>query len=195
MFYFFLFFALLGTGVGLFPIPEDVIVLSAGAGIFEGIGEAALTFLIVFFGILISDLIIFYIGKKIGKNIFKFKFFSIFLSEQKIEKVKGLFNNHSWKIIFGGRFVVGFRPAIFFTAGMSDVSLFNFIATDFLANLVYAPLFLFFGYRFSYDLDILIRGVSRFYHIMEIIIILIIVSWFIFVLSKKIFNNEKKQTQ
>jgi membrane protein DedA with SNARE-associated domain len=193
MFYIFLFLALLGTGVGLFPIPEDIIVLSAGMGLFEGLGEIFPVFLITLLGIIVSDFIIFLIGKKLGLKIFNFKFLSFLFSREKIEKVQGIFNNHGWKIIFTGRFVAGLRPVVFFTAGMSKISLISFFLTDFLASLIYIPFLLFLGYRFSYDIDRLIRGVTHIYHIIEIVIILIIVGWLIFRLSKRIFGNLDKK--
>ena len=88
-FYTFLFLALLGTGVGLFPIPEDIIVLSAGVGVQQQVGNIFIIFAITFMGILISDIIIFLVGEKIGRRIFEFKFVSFFLPKDKVEKVKG----------------------------------------------------------------------------------------------------------
>jgi membrane protein DedA with SNARE-associated domain len=193
MFYIFLFLALLGTGVGLFPIPEDIIVLSAGVGIFEGEGEIFLVFLIILLGIIISDSLIFFAGRKLGAKIFNFKFLSFFFTQNKIEKVQKIFDSHYYKLIFGGRFASGFRPVILFTAGTSKVSYYAFFIIDFLASLIYIPFLLFFGYRFSYDLDRLVRGATRFYHIIEIVIILIIIGWLVFRLSKRIFGNLDKK--
>lgn len=193
MFYVFLFLALLGTGVGLFPIPEDIIVLSAGIGIFEELGNVFPVFLIILLGIIVSDLIIFLIGRKLGIKIFNFKFLSFLFPREKVEKIQGIFNNHGWKIIFAGRFVAGLRSVVFFTAGMSKISLISFFLTDFLASLIYIPFLLFLGYRFSYDIDRLIRGATHLYHVIEIVIILIIVGWLVFRLSKRIFGNLDKK--
>lgn len=195
MFYAFLFLALLGTGVGLFPIPEDIIVLSAGIGLFEGAGEILYVFLIILTGIIVSDFIIFLIGRKLGLKIFNFKFLSFLFPREKVEKVQGIFNNHGWKIIFAGRFVAGLRSAVFFTAGMSKISLTSFFLTDFLASLIYIPFLLFLGYRFSYDIDRLVRGATHLYHLIEIVIILIIVGWLVFRLSKRIFGNLDKRKE
>lgn len=190
MFYIFLFLALLGTGVGLFPIPEDIIVLGAGAGVFEGEGNIVATFFVVLVGILISDIIIFYIGKKIGIKIFDFKFFSFIFSREKTEKIRKMFDGHGRKVVFVGRFASGFRPAVIFTAGLSKFPFRSFFATDFFASLIYIPILLFLGYRFSYDIDKLAKDITRFYHAIEIVIILFIVGWFILRLSKEIFNNK-----
>ncbi|MBI4691833.1 MAG: DedA family protein [Candidatus Terrybacteria bacterium] len=190
MFYIFLFLALLGTGIGLFPIPEDLIILGAGVGLFEGEGEILPVFLVVLIGILISDSIIFYLGRKLGVRIFNLKFLSFIFPREKTERIKKLFDDHNWKIVFAGRFAAGFRPVVLFTAGLSfKISYFFFLFIDFLASLVYIPLLVFFGYRFSYNIDRWIHNTPKIYHIIEIAIIAAIVVWFIFRLSKKIFNN------
>jgi len=189
MFYIFLFLALLGTGVGLFPIPEDIIVLSAGVGVEEGVGNIAVVFVIIFLGILISDSIIFLAGKKIGRRVFDFKFFSFFLPKGKVEKVNGFFDGHSKKLVFLGRFTSGFRPIVFFVAGMSKFRFISFLFTDILASFIYIPLMLFLGFRFSYDISKLVTDMRQIYHLIEVLLIIFIVSWLIFRVSKKIFGN------
>lgn len=190
MFYVFIFIALLLTGVGLFPIPEDIIVLSAGVGVQQEVGNVFIAFLVILIGIIISDLIIFWIGKKIGRKVFKMKFFSFFIPEDKVERVHKIFGDHSKKIVFLGRFASGFRPVVFFTAGMSDLQILNFIIYDLLASLIYIPLVMFLGYRFSYDIIRFFEDTRRIYHIIEVVIISAIIIWFVFKLSKKIFNGK-----
>lgn len=189
MFYVFIFIALLLTGVGLFPIPEDIIVLSAGIGVQQEVGGAILAFFVILIGIIVSDAIIFWIGKKIGRNVFKMKFFPFFISQEKVEQVHKIFGDHSKKIVFFGRFTPGLRPVVLFAAGMSDLRILNFIVYDLLASLVYVPLMMFLGFRFSYDIIRFFEDTRRTYHIIEVVIISAIVVWFVFRLSKKIFNS------
>lgn len=193
MFYIFTFLALLGTGVGLFPIPEDIIVLSAGVGIEQEIGNPLFVSLVILIGIIISDYIIFFIGKKYGENILNIRFISFFLPKNKIERVHKLFGNHNKKAVFVGRFMSGFRPVVIFIAGSSKMKSFSFIKMDFLASIIYIPLYLFLGYRFSYDINKLIKGISNIYHSIEIIIIFIIIFWIVFRLSKNLLNGNNKK--
>ncbi len=186
----------MGTGVGLFPIPEDIIVLSAGIGIQQDIGNLFTTFIIVFMGVLISDSIIFFIGEKIGRRVLDFKFFSFFFPKEKVEKVSGIFDGHIRKIVFIGRFAAGFRPVVFLVAGISKLKFREFISIDILASLLYIPFIIFLGYRFSYDISRLIKNFKHFYHAIDGALILIIAGWFIFRFSKTFFNNkplDKKQ--
>lgn len=188
MFLVFIFLVLLGTGVGIIPVPEDIIVLSAGVGVFENEGSLAGTLFIVLLGIIISDIIIFFVGRKFGDKIFKIKFFSFFINREKMEKVQKMLDGHAGKIIFGGRFVSGFRPIIFLSAGICKIPFSVFFISDFLASILYAPLMIFLGYRFSYDIDKISSGMTKFYHFIEVAIITFIVVWVIFKLSKRIFN-------
>ena len=189
MFYIFIFITLLLTGVGLFPIPEDIIVLSAGVGVQQEVGNAVVAAIIILLGIIVSDLIIFLIGKKIGRKIFEMKFSSFFISQSKVERVHKIFGDHSKKIVFLGRFTSGFRPVVLFVAGMSDLRVSNFIIYDLLASLIYIPLVMFLGYRFSYDVIRFFEDTRRVYHIIEVILISAFIVWFVFKLSKKIFNS------
>ena len=193
MFYTFIFIALLLTGVGPFPIPEDIIVLSAGIGIQQELGDIVAIFFIILFGIIISDTVIFGIGKKLGEKIFKIKIFSFFIPQEKVNKVRKIFGDHSRKIVFIGRFTSGFRPVVLFTSGMSGLRFYDFLICDILASLIYIPLFLFFGYRFSYDILRFFEDTRRVYHIVEVMIISSIVVWFAFKLSRKIFNNKNME--
>ena len=193
MFYIFTFLALLGTGVGLFPIPEDIIVLSAGVGIEQELGNFFIVSFVILIGIIISDFIIFFIGKKYGESILNIKFISFFLPKKKVEAAQKLFGNHNKKAVFVGRFMSGFRPVVIFIAGSSKMKSSSFIEMDFLASIVYIPLYLFLGYRFSYDINRLIKGFSHVYHSLEIIIILTIIFWVVFRLSKRLLNGNNKK--
>ncbi|MFA4890100.1 MAG: DedA family protein [Candidatus Paceibacterota bacterium] len=193
MFYVFIFIALLLTGVGLFPIPEDIIVLSAGIGVQQEVGNSIAAFFVILIGIIISDAVIFWIGKNIGRKVFKMKFFSFFLPQDKVERVHKIFGDHNKKIVFIGRFTSGFRPVILFTAGMSDSRFSDFLIYDIAASILYIPLLMFLGYRFSYDIISFFEDTRRIYHIIEVAIISAIVIWFVFRLSKKIFNNNGKK--
>ena len=190
MFYLFIFIALLLTGVGLFPVPEDIIVLSAGMGVQQEVGGAIAVFFVILIGVIVSDAIIFWVGKNIGRKVFKIKFFSFFIPQDKVERVHKVFGDHSRKIVFLGRFTSGLRPVVLFVAGMSDLRILNFIIYDLLASLIYIPIMMFLGFRFSYDIIKFFEDTRRIYHIIEVVIISAIIIWFVFKLSKKIFNGK-----
>ena len=192
MFYIFLILALFGTGIGLFPVPEDIIVLSAGAGIQQGMGSALIVAPVIFFGLLASDYLIFWASKEFGIKILSFKFVAFFIPRERVEKMLKFFDGHKKKVVFMGRFVSGLRPIVFFAAGLSGIKSSTFIAIGALAALVYIPLMLFLGYRLSYDISGLIGGILKIYHAAEIVLILSAVCWILLRLTKKFSNNINK---
>ncbi len=194
MFYVFIFLVVWVAGIGVLPIPEEIIVLSAGVGIEEGVGELFLTFVVVFISLITSDYFLFWVGKKFGMKILKIKIISMVISQGKIDKVQKFFHGHNKKLIFFGRFVSGLRSISFFSAGMSKVKPATFLWIDTLASLIYIPILLFLGYRFSYDIARITDGVTKTYHAIEVVIIVSIIVWFFFALSKKILNNGNTQS-
>ena len=189
MFYVFILLALLGAGIGLFPVPEEIIVLSAGVGIQQKLGSSFVIFAVVFIGVIMGDIILFHLGRKYGEKMFNIKIFSFFLPKKNVEKVQKVFNGHAGKLIFIARFVSGLRAIVFFVSGMSKIRLGIFVFVDTIANLIYIPFFLFLGYRFSYDISRLIHGFTQIYHVIEIAILWGIVCWVTIRLSKKSFSN------
>lgn len=193
MFYVFIFLVVWVAGIGVLPIPEEIIVLSAGVGIEEGVGELFLTFAVVFISLITSDYFLFWVGKKFGMKILRIKIISMVISQSKIDKVQKFFHGHNKKLIFFGRFVSGLRSISFFSAGMSKVKPAVFLWIDTLASLIYIPVLLFLGYRFSYDIARISEGMTKTYHAIEVVIIVSIIVWFFFTLSKKILNNGNAQ--
>lgn len=195
MFYIFIFLVVWLAGIGVLPIPEEIIVLSAGVGIEQGVGKLFLTFIVVFISLITSDYFLFWVGKKFGMKILKIKIISMVISQGKIDKVQNFFDGHNKKLIFFGRFVSGLRSISFFSAGMSQVKPAVFLWIDTLASLIYIPVLLFLGYRFSYDIARITDGMTKTYHAIEVVIIVSIIVWFFFALSKKILNNGNAQSE
>ncbi len=194
MFYIFIFLVVWLAGIGILPVPEEIIVLSAGVGIEQGVGELFLTFIVVFVSLITSDYFLFWVGKKFGLKILKIRIISMVVSQAKINKVQKLFDGHNKKLIFFGRFVSGLRSISFFSAGMSRVKPAVFLWVDILASLVYIPLLLFLGYRFSYDMARITDGMTKTYHAIEVVIIVSIIVWFAFNLSKRMLGNGNSGT-
>src|SRR5205823_3981586 len=72
-----------------------------------------------------------------------------------------LFHQHGQKIVMIARFLPGLRAVTYFTAGSARMRYRWFILYDGLAALISAPLFVFLGFRFGGDLEILIAAVRR----------------------------------
>ncbi|NPC48385.1 DedA family protein, partial [Corallococcus exiguus] len=84
-------------------------------------------------------------------------FFSKIVTPEKRAKVESLFVTHGQKIVMIARFMPGVRAVTYFTAGSVHMSYWRFIFWDGLAALLSAPVFVWLGFHFGGELDMVIR--------------------------------------
>ena len=158
------FLVLILCGLGL-PIPEDIVLISAGA-LAELDGRHWLeTSVIMYAGVMLGDSTIFFAGRYFGGKLRTARWFQRSFSEKKQAKVEALFDRyHSW-VLFVGRFLPGLRAPIFFTAGSTRVRYWKFFFFDGLAALISVPFFVWLGHwlwaKFSEDLTQLEHALAR----------------------------------
>jgi len=158
------FFVLLLCGLGL-PIPEDVVLVAAGAlGQIDGRSWVEVSVL-MYAGVMLGDTTIFFAGHFFGARLRSSRWARRFLSEKKQAKVEDLFERyHSW-VLFVGRFLPGLRAPIFFTAGSTRVKFWKFFFFDGLAALISVPFFVWLGHwlwdKFKDDIAQLERALSK----------------------------------
>lgn len=158
------FLILILCGLGL-PVPEDVVLVAAGA-LAEIDGRSWLeTSLVMYCGVMLGDSTIFFAGRFLGAKLRSSRGFQRYFSEKKQAKVEDLFDRyHSW-VLFVGRFLPGLRAPIFFTAGSTRVRYLKFFFFDGLAALISVPFFVWLGhwlwFKFSDDIAELERMLSR----------------------------------
>ncbi|MHC4839955.1 MAG: DedA family protein [Planctomycetota bacterium] len=137
---------LAATGIGL-PTPEDIWLTLAGFSAYMQAGEKfvwyyfVIAFMVCATANLIGDSGAWILGKKYGFGIRnRFKFMKKILSEKRMRKVQGWFDNYgSWSVFFG-RQVAGIRFVTFFTAGTMRMPYWRFIFFDFMGCFFSIPL-------------------------------------------------------
>jgi membrane protein DedA with SNARE-associated domain len=156
------FVVLLLCGLGV-PLPEDISLILGGYLVHDGKAQLALMMATGFLGILLGDTIIFLAGRRIGSQIGNKPqgFFARIVTPEKRARVEGLFHRHGEKIVLLARFMPGVRAVTFFTAGSVRMKYRRFVLFDGLAALVSAPVFVWLGYRFGGELEVLIDNVRR----------------------------------
>lgn len=151
---------LLACGLGV-PLPEDISLIAGGYLAHKGAANLPVMMLVGFSGILAGDSIIFFIGRKLGSRVQQGRgFFARIITPEKRARVEGLFAAHGQKIVMLARFLPGVRAVTFFTAGSAGMGYLRFIAFDGLAALASAPLFVFLGFKFGGELDLLLAKVK-----------------------------------
>ncbi len=120
------------------------------------------------------------------------------LTPERLEKAVNAFHKHGIWVNFFGRFLPGFRAAIFFTGGTLKYPFHRFLLMDGLAALVSAPLFVWLGYwagmKFSENISLLDHYLkkTKAYFSLSILIVLIVVSIVLYIKSKKRKEIEAK---
>lgn len=143
-------------GVGV-PIPEDITLISAG--ILASMGQISLpgAFLAGFFGVLVGDTLLFTIGRKFGRKVFKWPLFKTVFTPERILKAEETVHKHAKKISFMARFMPGLRAPIYLTSGILKVPFKIFIIQDGLASLISVPIWVYLGYWFGENIDDVIK--------------------------------------
>lgn len=139
------FAVLLLCGLGL-PIPEDIVLIAAGAlGVLD---ERAWIYVsaVMYAGVMAGDSIIFLAGRFFGGRLRAAPWFQRIFPAAKQDKVEVLFERHGSTGMFLGRFLPGLRAPIFFTAGSMKVSYFKFLCFDGFAALISVPFFVWLGH-------------------------------------------------
>lgn len=133
------FVLLLAGGLAL-PIPEDVVLVSAG--IVAGLGHAGLADMLVitFLGVLLGDVAMYAIGWHWGDRIRQWRFFDRLVSAEREAGIRAAFARRGIWFVFAARFLWGIRVAVYLVAGMSrQITPARFLLADGLAVLLTVP--------------------------------------------------------
>ena len=142
---------LAATGVGL-PTPEDIWLTLAGFSAYKQAGDRFVWYYFVAaffacsFANLVGDSGAWFLGRKFGFGIRdRVKFMKRILTEKRMRRVQGWFDNYGNWTVFLGRQVAGVRFVTFFSAGTMRMPLPKFLLFDFLGCFISIPIWLTLG--------------------------------------------------
>lgn len=146
-----------------FPFPEDAILLSCGFLISQSIVIPLPALLVVYAGVMISDFIIYSLGKKYGRAVITHRRFKNLLPPEKLHSLESRFRKYGVLSIVIGRQIIGVRAQTLLVAGVLDMPLRTFLMTDAFASSVTVMLMTTLGYtgtqRLIKDHAISINGI------------------------------------
>ncbi len=155
-------FTYIGVAVSLFlaglgfPLPEDIPLIFGGAMAGAGKINVYVHFVISMVFILIGDTCLYLIGRKLGMASEGQGRLSKLLTPERRAKAMLWFEKYgSWAVFFG-RFVAGVRGAVYLTAGTARFPLPRFVLVDFLAALVSVPVWIWLGWTFGENWEVVI---------------------------------------
>ncbi len=107
-------------------------------------------------GVLAGDTLVFHIGRQgVSGNSFVARHVRKVLNSHRREKLERWFNKHGNLTVFCGRFMPGLRSAVFALAGMSKMTFIRFIIIDGLAAAISVPTFVYIGYHFAAEINVI----------------------------------------
>jgi len=133
------FLVLIVCGLGL-PFPEELIFLASGFACHRLNANVMVLCAIGVLGILASDTIPFFVGRRYGIEFLTQRHFAGILSIKNLEWTHEFFRKHGSKAVFFGRFVPGLRMPTNFMAGSMGVRYRSFIVWDLLGALITCPI-------------------------------------------------------
>ena len=128
----------------------------------QGLKNPYIHFAVSMAFILIGDLCLYGIGRRISRNAETPSKWQKVLTPERQAKVQGLFDKYgSWAVFFG-RFVAGVRAAVFLSAGMARFPVGKFIFFDLLAAAISVPVWIWIGYAASSNWEVLAEKAQKY---------------------------------
>ena len=150
------------------PIPEEVLLL--GIGYLVDVGDLNIYAAIAISagGIMTSDNMWYWLGRGHSKIAAKLR---NKIGEERAAIYERMLKKHTGKYIFLSRFIPGARAIGPSLAGSMKLNKKHFWFFNVVAVLLYAPIFIFLGYFFNYNLEIVMNKIVSARHIVFILFI------------------------
>ena len=140
--------ALVAAGLGL-PLPEDIVMISGAILAQRGLTDLWLTVAALAVGVFLGDSALFFLAKRIGPGIYKWRPIQRMMPEPRRRYVEGLMEKHGSLVVFFARHVAGFRGPTFAIAAIHGISYVRFIVADMIALAISLPFWMGLGWFFS----------------------------------------------
>ena len=147
-------------GFGL-PVPEDITLVSGGVIAGLDLANPHTMVIVGLAGVLIGDSTMFIAGRVFGYRIQRIRTFRKILSPRRFSHIQRKFKQYGLSLLFIARFLPGLRSPIFLVAGMSRrIPYLTFLLIDGFAALISVPVWVYLGYFFADNLDLLMEYVK-----------------------------------
>src|SRR5262249_51700908 len=151
------FVGILLTGIG-FPMPEELPVVVGGGLAGHGTAIWWIMLPVCIVGVVIGDGLLYGIGRLWGPRLLQYNWVKTkLLPPDRLQKIEDNFHKHGIKILLFARMTPGIRAPIFFTAGLTRLSLVRFLIADGIYAIPGVTLLFFLGYWFTEGMINLIK--------------------------------------
>lgn len=182
-------FSLLILGTLGLPFPEDSILLLSGFLVAQDYIKPLQAFWVVYSGLLMTDFLLYSVGKKYGRRLVEHKRFQKILTAGRLAKLEEKFKRWDALVVFFGRHVLGLRAQIFLVAGVLKMSWKKFLIVDAASALLTIALWGGLGYVGGNHIDTLRRGITNIEFILTVSLAILVGSVLFFRYLKKRRNK------
>jgi membrane protein DedA with SNARE-associated domain len=182
-----LFALLILGGIGL-PFPEDATLILCGFLIQQGTVRAAPALIIVYAGMLLADIFLYYMGRHFGRKVIALPIFRKMISPKRLAWLEEKFLKRGSWIILAGRHVGGLRAQIFIVSGIMRMPALKFILFDGISAIGTIALMVGLGYAGGDSLEAVQRDLSKIKHLGLLALVVVFVL-FLFYLSFRAFRK------
>ena len=178
-------FTLLVLGTLGLPFPEDGILLLSGFLIAHHVIKPLPAFLVVYSGLLMTDFLLYSVGKKYGRRIVEHKRFQKILTSDRLGKLENKFKKWGALVVFFGRHLLGLRAQIFLVAGVMRMPWKKFLIVDATSALLTITLWGGLGYVGGNSIQTLKRDITNIEQIVMVVLAILLGSVLLFKYFKK----------
>jgi membrane protein DedA with SNARE-associated domain len=180
---------ILGT-LGL-PFPEDGILLLGGFLTAQEVIRPLPTFLIIYSGLLMTDFLLYSVGRKYGRRLVEHKRFQRIITQERLTKLEGKFKKWGALVVFFGRHLLGLRAQIFLVAGAMRMSWKKFLIVDGTSALLTITLWGGLGYVGGNSIQALRKDITNIEEIVMVILGILLGSSILYKYFKKRRNTSR----
>jgi len=182
-------FVLLVLGTLGLPFPEDGILLLSGFLAAQDYIKPLPAFLVVYSGLLMTDFLLYSVGKRYGRRIVEHRKFQKIITNDRLTKLEEKFKKWGVLVVFFGRHLLGLRAQIFLVAGVLKMSWKKFLMIDAVSALFTITLWCGLGYLGGNQIQTLRKNIRNMEQIVIIFLAILLGSLLLFKYFKKRRNT------
>ena len=183
---------ILGT-LGL-PFPEDGILLLSGFLTGHNVIRPFPTFLVVYSSLLMTDFLLYSVGRKYGRRLVEHKKFNKIITHGRLAKLEEKFQQWGALVVFFGRHLLGLRAQIFLVAGVMRMSWKKFLIVDATSALLTITLWGGLGYLGGNSIQAFRREITGIEQMVMVILATLVGSWLLLRYLKKRRDASRKSS-
>lgn len=151
---------LVAAGLGV-PFPEDLTLMLGGYLARLGITALLPTLVVGYVGVVIGDLLIFRVGRRLKSGIYSHRRFARILTPERRRWIENHFEKRGVLTVVIARHLAGLRAPTFLVAGTSNLPTWKFLLADAFSSILTVPAVTYLGYLFAQNLELARHRIHR----------------------------------